>query len=279
MNEFLKKEGEYLQKKMSRFLFEILEYPSKKETLYLGLCYCQLSRVFNMDEIPIEELKKCLKKYFIDFETYPWRDYLLELELFYLREGDEVFIKGSKLINFNPTQEATISIDPRYGFSKRDFCQKVYKYWYISQKWGQISRPQTQSGEEVLNIAVKLFNEGLYSETIYYLDDYLPYIKESSQLTLYRVLKSLSYIQRAVENNEHPLAEREINHLIGFIKDFKSYLKSFPYDFKKLQKDLKRLKKQLRKGRKIYIEPIRLEKRKRKKLFSRFVRFLFPFKG
>ena len=81
MNELLKRREEYLRRKMSHLLFEILEYPPKKELLYIGLCYCQLSRVYSLDEIPISEIKKCLARYLIDFENYPWRDYLLELEL------------------------------------------------------------------------------------------------------------------------------------------------------------------------------------------------------
>jgi hypothetical protein len=277
MNKFLKRHEEYLQKKMSHFLFEILEYPSKKEVLYLGLCYCQLSRVFNIDEIPVEELKKCLNRYLVDFETYPWRDYLLELEFFYLREGENNFIKGSNLITHTPSKDTTISIDPRYGFLKREFCQKVYKYWYISQKWSGGSNPS--NGDEVLKNAVILFNEGLYDETVHYLEDYLPYLGRNYQLFLYRVLKSLSLIHKAVEKGNYSSAREEIKNLLGFLKDFKPYLDVFPYDFGKLKKDLKRLEKQLKGEKKIYIEPIRLEKKRKRNLFRRILELLFPFKG
>ena len=277
MHQSLKQREEYLHKKMSHFLFEILEYPAKKDILYLGLCYCQLSRVFNIDEIPVEELKKCLKRYLVDFETYPWRDYLLELELFYLREGENNFVKGANLITYTPSAEATISIDPRYGFLKKDFCQKVYKYWYISQKWENISQPS--NGDEVLKNAVALFNEGLYDETVFYLEDYIPYLGKNHQLFLYRVVKTLALIHKAVEKQNYPLAREEIKNLLGFLKDFKVYLDLFPYDLKKLKKDLKKLEKRLRGEKLIYIEPIRLEYKKRRGFLKRLLRFLIPFKG
>ncbi|RTZ68729.1 MAG: hypothetical protein DSZ30_03730 [Aquificaceae bacterium] len=274
MNELLKKREEYLRRKMSHLLFEILEYPPKKELLYIGLCYCQLSRIYNLDEIPISEIKNCLSRYLIDFDSYPWRDYLLELEFFYMREGENTFVKGAGLMVYTPSEEATVSIDPRYGFLKNSFCQKVYRYWYISQKWGKFRKPN--DGWEVIENAVRLFNEGLYEEASLYLEDYLPYIKSSRELITYRVIKKLSTLAFLLDKERLEEALGEIKHLKEFLKEFNKELKALPFDIGKLSKELKKLEKTLKGGKKVYLPPIRLERKKKKSLLRRLLNL---FKG
>ncbi|HIC09006.1 MAG TPA: hypothetical protein EYO62_03035 [Aquificales bacterium] len=267
MNNILRERERYIKRKLSHLLFEILEFPEKKDVLYIGLCYCQLSRIYGLDEIPLEGLKKCLNKYLIDFDSYPWRDYLLELELFYLRDEGDKFIKGSGLITYNPSGESFLSIDPRYGFLKQNFCQKVYRYWYISQKWENFSKPL--NGWEVIENAIRLFNEGLYGETIFYLEDYLPYLNEKRELLMFRILKTLAIIGELIEKNERRKAIKELISLREFIGDFKPELRELPYNFKKLNKDLKKLEKQLKKSkRSIYTEPIRLERKRKNSLLD-----------
>jgi len=275
MNRILKERKQYLSRKLSHLLFEILEFPEKKEILYLGLCYCQLSRVYNVDEISISELKRCLTRYLIDFESYPWRDYLLELELFYLRDSEDTLIKGAGLITFTPSEETTLNIDPKYGFLKRNFCQKVYRYWYISQKWENFSPPL--NAFEVVENGVKLYNEGLYDETSHYVEDYLPLFRGEKELLLYRVLKSLSQIGIAVEGKNYQGAEVEIENLLLFLKEFSRELKDTPYDFKKLSKDLKRLKGKLNSKGKFYVEPVKVFRKNKKGLLKKFLGFLKGF--
>jgi len=269
MNKVLKQQEDYLLKKLAHLFFEISEYPQKKDILYLGLCYCQLSRIYNMDEIPLEEIKNCLRRYLIDFENYPWRDYLFELELFYLREEEDRLIKGKSIFSCRPSGEATLSIDPKYGFLKQTFCQKVYKYWYVSRKLD--INLHTLDGSTVLKNAVILFNEGLYRETLQYLDDYLPIFRSSKELLFYRLLRQLAFIGELAERKDYKLAYTEVVRTLEFLKDFSKELDRLPYDFKLLKKELKKLKNQLKKGRFIYLPPIRLkEKDKRpwwKKLF------------
>jgi len=272
MNELLKRREEYLRRKMSHLLFEILEYPPKKELLYIGLCYCQLSRVYSLDEIPISEIKKCLARYLIDFDNYPWRDYLLELELFYMREGENTFVKGAGLMVYTPSEEATVSIDPRYGFLKNSFCQKVYRYWYISQKWGKFKRPN--DGWDVIENAVRLLNEGLYEEASLYLEDYLPYLKNPRELLTYRIIKKLSNIASLLDKERSGEALREIRYLREFLKEFKEELKGLPFDIGKLSKDLRHLEKSLKGGKRVYLPPLRLEKKERSSLWRRFLNFL-----
>jgi hypothetical protein len=272
MNELLKRREEYLRRKMSHLLFEILEYPPKKELLYIGLCYCQLSRVYSLDEIPISEIKKCLARYLIDFENYPWRDYLLELELFYMREGENTFVKGAGLMVYTPSEEATVSIDPRYGFLKNSFCQKVYRYWYISQKWGKFKRPN--DGWDVIENAVRLLNEGLYEEASLYLEDYLPYLKNPRELLTYRIIKKLSNIASLLDKERGGEALREIRYLREFLKEFKEELKGLPFDIGKLSKDLRHLEKSLKGGKRVYLPPLRLERKERSSLWRRFLNFL-----
>jgi len=272
MNELLKRREEYLRRKMSHLLFEILEYPPKKELLYIGLCYCQLSRVYSLDEIPISEIKKCLARYLIDFDNYPWRDYLLELELFYMREGENTFVKGAGLMVYTPSEEATVSIDPRYGFLKNSFCQKVYRYWYISQKWGKFKRPN--DGWDVIENAVRLLNEGLYEEASLYLEDYLPYLKNPRELLTYRIIKKLSNIASLLDKERGGEALREIRYLREFLKEFKEELKGLPFDIGKLSKDLRHLEKSLKGGKRVYLPPLRLERKERSSLWRRFLNFL-----
>ena len=272
MNRVLRERERYVKRKLSHLLFEILEFPAKKEVLYIGLCYCQLSRVYGLDEIPLEELKRCLNRYLIDFNSYPWRDYLLELELFYLRDEGDNFVKGTGLIVYNPSEESFLSIDPRYGFLKQNFCQKVYRYWYISQRWDGFSNPR--SGWEVVENAVRLFNEGLYEEAGFYLEDYLPYLGNSEELLMFRILKSLAKVGELIERGDHKGALEEIKTLKGFLKDFKKPLRGLPYDFKKLDRDLAKLSKSLKRGGKIYLEPVRLERKKKRRLGDMLKRFL-----
>lgn len=276
MNKLLEERENYLNKKLSHLLFEILEYPEKKDVLYIGLCYCQLSRVYSADEIPLSELRRCLTRYLIDFESYPWRDYLLELELFYLRDTEETLIKGAGLITYTPTEETTLNIDPKYGFLKQQFCQKIYRYWYISQRWGNFKKPLT--AQEVIENAVRMYNEGLYNESLHYTEDYLPYFKSGKELLLYRIVRGLSHIGLLVERKEFQEASQEIKKLKAFLKEFSKELKSLPYDFKKLHRELSKLEKTIVKGKgKIYIEPVRFRKKKGKGFWRKLIDFLKGF--
>jgi len=272
MNDLLKRQEDYLLKKLSHLFFEILEYPQKKEILYLGLCYCQLSRFYNLDEIPLREIKNCLRKYLIDFESYPWRDFLFELELFYLREEEDKLIKGKSIFSYSPSEEATLSIDPKYGFLKQTFCQKIYKYWYTSRKFEE--RLHAPDGYAVLKNGVELFNEGLYSETLQYLDDYLPLLKNSDELLFYRLLRQLAFIGTLIERKLYKEAYTELERTLEFLKDFNRELKKWPYDFKKLKKELKNTKVQLKRGKFLYIPPVRLVEKKKRWSFWKFLKSL-----
>ncbi len=271
MERILHQWEEYLSKKLSHLFFEIMEYPQKKDILYIGLCYCQLSRVYGLNEIPLEGIKDCLRKYLIDFENYPWRDYLLELELFYLREDEDRLIRGTNLMKYFPSKEATISIDPRYSFLKDFFCQKIYRYWYISRKLeGSL---HSIDAKQILKNSVVLFNEGLYREMLTYLEDYLPYLKEGNELLLFRLLRHLAIVGELLERRNYKKAYEEINKILEFLKDFRRELKLWPYDLKKLQKDLNKLKKTLKRNKFIYLPPLKVvEKRK-----TPWWRFLFKF--
>jgi len=264
MQKILQEYEEYLNKKFTNLLLEIMEYPPKREILYLGLCYCQIAKTFDLSEVNLSELKKCLKKYLIEFDSYPWKDYLLELEIFFLREGEDNFIKGKKVIAYAPSDELVfLGLDPRYNFMKNRLCQKIYKYWFISQKW-ENSYTAPQSGTEVLETAISLFNEQLYWETSQYLDYYLPYLNGSKELLLYRVLKHLSLIGMTVEKGNAKQAIEEIESLSEFLNQFKKELKGCSYDIKKLEKDLKQYKKWIGKRRLGYIPPILIRKRQKK---------------
>ncbi len=272
MKDILREREGYLKRKLSHLLFEILEYPAKREVLYLALCYCQLSRAWGADEIPLSELKRCLNRYLIDFDSYRWRDYLLELELFYMRDSGDQLVKGAALMVYTPTDNTAISIDPRYGFLKHRFCQRVYRYWYLSRRWENFTGPR--SGWEVIDNAVRLFNEGLYGESALYLDDYLPYLNGESQLLLYRLLRGLAHLGEALEEEDIPLARREIGQLKDFLKEFKKELKGVPYDVKKLSKDLKRLEKRLQHPRRsFYSEPLKVERKKKGSLMGFIKKF------
>jgi len=273
MNKILRERERYIKKKLSHLLFEILEFPAKKEVLYIGLCYCQLSRVYGLDEIPLEALRNCLHKYLIDFDSYPWRDYLMEWELFYLREAENKFIKGTGLIVYNPSDESFLSIDPRYSFVKQHFCQKVYRYWYLSQKWENFHPPL--NGWMVIENAVKLFNEGLYRETLQYLEDYLPLLKEIKELLMFRLLRSLAQIGELVDSGKTKEALEEIAISKGFLREFRKELDKLPFNFKKLLKDIKKLEKNLKGSKKtIYTEPIRLVRKRNKSLIGAIKNFL-----
>ncbi len=274
MYELLRRQEEYLMKKLSHLLFEILECPQKKDILYLGLCYCQLTRVYNADEIPLEEIKSCLRKYLIDFDSYPWRDYLLELELFYLREDDERLIKGRGLFAVEPSEEASLSIDPRYGFLKHSFCQRIYKYWYISRKWD--GGLHAVGGETIVKNANLLLKEGLYRESLHYLEDYLPYLQSPSELLIFRLLRQLALIGEAIEKRQFKEALTEVERTSVFLKEFSKELKVWPYDFKKLSKELTNLKGNLKRGKLLYLPPIGLEERRSESWIKRLLR---PLKG
>jgi hypothetical protein len=275
MQKIVRDYEEYLNKKFTNLLLEIMEYPPKREIPYLGLCYCQLSKTFDLSEVNLSELKKCLKKYLIEFDSYPWKDYLLELEIFFLREGEDNFIKGKKVMTYAPSDEFVfLSLDPRYSFMKNRLCQKIYKYWFISQKW-ENSYTVPKSGTEVLETAISLFNEQLYWETSQYLDYYLPYLNGSKELLLYRVLKHLSLIGTMVEKRNTKYAIEEIDSLLEFLRQFKKELKGCKYDIKKLKKDLKQYKKWIGKKRLGYVPPILIIRKQKKFSFGNFIKNLF----
>jgi len=264
MQKLIQEYEEYLNRKFTNLLLEIMEYPPKREILYLGLCYCQISKTFDLSEVNLSELKKCLKKYLIDFDIYPWKDYLLELEIFFLREGEDKFIKGKNVMTYVPTDDFVfLSLDPRYGFMKHKLCQKIYKYWFVSQKWENVySVPK--SGKEVLETAVLLFNEQLYWETSQYLDYYLPYLTDSEELLFYRILKHLSLIGLLVEKGNTKYAKEEIETLSGFLKQFGRELRGCEYDMKRLKRDLKNYKRRISKKSLAYIPPLVIKKKEKK---------------
>jgi len=68
----------------------------------------------------------------------------------------------------------------------------------------------------------------------------------------------------------------EIKHLKEFLKEFNKELKALPFDIGKLSKELKKLEKTLKGGKKVYLPPIRLERKKKKSLWRRFLNL---FKG
>ena len=173
---------------------------------------------------------------------------------------------------YTPSEEATVSIDPRYGFLKNSFCQKVYRYWYISQKWGKFKRPN--DGWDVIENAVRLLNEGLYEEASLYLEDYLPYLKNPRELLTYRIIKKLSNIASLLDKERGGEALREIRYLREFLKEFKEELKGLPFDIGKLSKDLRHLEKSLKGGKRVYLPPLRLERKERSSLWRRFLNFL-----
>jgi hypothetical protein len=189
-----------------------------------------------------------------------------------MREGENTFVKGAGLMVYTPSEEATVSIDPRYGFLKNSFCQKVYRYWYISQKWGKFKRPT--DGWDVIENAVRLLNEGLYEEASLYLEDYLPYLKNPRELLTYRIIKKLSNIASLLDKERSGEALREIRYLREFLKEFKEELKGLPFDIGKLSKALKHLEKSLKGGKKVYLPPLRLERKERSSPWRRFLNFL-----
>lgn len=266
MEGLIRDDGErYIKRKLSLLLFEILEFPPKKDILYLGVCYCQLARRFGLSEIPLDEMKKCLSRYLIDFDRYPWRDYLLELELFYLRDGNDRLVRGRELISFDPGNDCTLCIDPKFhGFFRVDFCKKIFRYWYLTKKWDDFSPPR--GGWDVIEKAVALFNEGLYSEVFFYLDDYLPLIRDSEGLIMYRVLRSLAVLGEQVEEGQFEGALNEVSRLKLFLKEFDGELRGLPYDFKKLKKTLSALSDELSRGEVVLREPLRLERKRKSRL-------------
>ncbi len=263
----------YLKRKLSHLLFEMLEYPQKKEMLYLGICYCQLARRHPLFVVPLEELRKCLSRYLIDFDRYPWRDYLLEWEFFLLQEGEDFQIRGKEIINYKPNEGCSVRIDIHYkGILDVNICERIFRYWFLTKKWDRFLPPS--KGWEVIKNAVILLNEGLYSETLFYLEDYLPLIKETDELLMYRVLRSLSTIGELVELRRGEEALKEIAVLGDFLKDFKSDLKRTPYNFKKLRKNLSKLGANLYRNNFLVGNLLYLEEKKGKSLGERVKKFL-----
>ncbi|NPB05734.1 MAG: hypothetical protein GXO08_05085 [Aquificae bacterium] len=244
MDGLLPTREDYLLKKLSHLLFELLECPRKKELLYLGLCYCQLSRVRGVEEVSLSDLKECLRKYLVDFEEYPWRDYLLELELFCVRENDERLIKGRGLFTVE-AEEAAVSIDPRYGPLKQTFCDRLYRYWYLTRKWdGGLHETDAL---RIIQKAAALYNEGLYRESLHYLDDYLSYLNGPLYLLAYRLLRGLAFLGENLERGNAPASLAEVERLLQLLKDFKRELSELPFDLSSLKGELKALRKNLRK--------------------------------
>lgn len=292
---------DYLAKKLAHLLFEITEFPGKREILYLAVCYCQLTLwgflpgkwsprgvlsdfpgkglqngkgtekitpSAGSSEISLSSLERCLKRYLIDLERYPWRDYLMEYEIFYLRSGNK-FVTGREIV----VQEETpgddggeenppggglfIGIDPRYLHLKGQFCDRVLTYWRHLSHLENLKTPQ--SGDEVLRNAVKLINLGLYGEAEVYLDDYLPYLLSPPQLLLYRILKLIARVNGFILSGLNRPAVEELDRLEKFLKDFSEELKVWEYDFALIRKRSRKLRKILLKGRAGF--PLTLERK------------------
>lgn len=241
-------EGEhYIKRKLSHLLFEMLEYPQKRDMLYLGVCYCQLVRRYPLLVVPFEEIKKCLSRYLINLDRYPWRDYLLEWEFFLLQEGEDFQIRGKEIINYKPAEGFGVRIDTQYkGLLDVNVCEKIFRYWFLTKKWEQFLPPS--NGWEVLKNAVILLNEGFFAETLFYLKDYLPLIRKTDELLMYRVLHTLATIGELVELRRVDEALQDITLLEDFLKEFKTDLKKLPYNFKKLKKNLSRVRSNIYKG-------------------------------
>ncbi|NPA14377.1 MAG: hypothetical protein GXN97_04250 [Aquificae bacterium] len=272
MQETLKEYENFIWKKLFNLFFDLVVSKEKRKTLYLGLCYCQISRLFGVDEIPLAELKKCLKKYLIDFDNYPWRDYLLEWEIFYLRDGERNFIKGKEILFYDPTPDSAFSIDSRYGFMKHTICQRIYKYWSFVERFKKSFPPQ--DSKEFFDTVVEIFNYGLPREAYLLLENYLPVIAKED-LLLYRVFRSLTQLGYLIESKDYPNADKELEVLLNLLDEYKGYLKPYPYDFHKLEKDLNRMSKYLENPRsKLYPPLLKVFKKKPKQgFFKRFFSF------
>jgi hypothetical protein len=265
MQETLKEYENFIWKKLFNLFFDAVVSKEKRKILYLGLCYCQISRLFGVDEIPLEELKKCLKKYLIDFDNYPWRDYLLEWEIFYLRDGENNFIKGKEILFYDPSPGSTFSIDSRYGFMKHTICQRLHKYWAFSERFKKNFPPRDT--KEFFNTVVEIFNFGLPREAYLLLENYLPVIAKED-LLLYRVFRSLTHLGHLIESRDYPNADKELEVLLNLLDEYKDYLKQYPYDFQKLEKELNRISKFLENPRsKLYPPLLKVFKKEPKQGF------------
>jgi len=262
MENLFREEEVYIKKKLAHLLFEILEYHGKRDILYLPVCYCQLLRRWKIHEIPLVELKNCLSKYWIDVEGYPFGDFLLELEFLLLKEGNEGgYVDGRNLITRRVTGEGVIGFNPRYSPFIGLICDKIFRYWYFTKNHSFL---YPRDGRAVIQNAILLYNGGLYAETLHYLEYYLPYVMETDEVLMFRVLNGLARIGVFLEENYGETALIEVRRLRSFIKDFKRELKAKPYDFGKLYKELASLEKELKrgKGRDLIPPPLEIKKRK-----------------
>jgi len=136
---------DYLTKKFARLLFEIMEYPSKRETLYLALCYCQLSDATGR-EVPLTALDKCLRRYRVDPENYPWRDFAAEFEIFAVKEGGRELCGAELMAGRVAAENSVLTLSQAHAHLRRIFCRKITAYWRFLVAFGSWNPPRRRRG-------------------------------------------------------------------------------------------------------------------------------------
>ncbi len=265
-------EEEYLSKKLAHLLFEVMEFPAKREMLYLALCHCQLAEAYGTDEIPLTYLAGCLEKYLVKFDRYPWRDFALEYEIYTIKEGTKE-LSGAELITAAvATERAVLALKTPYKVARRRFCKKIVQYWRFLTALEVWNPPR--SGGDVIKTVKKLSEYNLFEEANLYLEEYLPYFTRPEELLLFRLFKLLNHLNGEIERENPTGAAVFAGQLEAFVSDFKRELTSAGVDAKKLLKGLKRLKKHLKRGS----QPpyLRVESVKRENLLGKILRFFKP---
>ncbi len=247
-------------------LFEMLEYPQKGEILYLGICYCDLLRKMGM-EIPLGELKKCiLERFFINPQKYPWGDYLMELEVFFVRERENRFLIGGEIVKVK-AENYTVSVDPKHANLLGFICERFKLYRSVLNRNLPFKVPK--NGSEVLDNALKLLDAELFYEAAFYLDEYLTYLLTPSELLLYRVFRTLAYLNHLITIGDYDEAYPYADRLLAFLKDFQKELKNFGFDFKGLLRDCSKTLRDLERGKRV--KPLKLKVKKGGSFFSKLL--------
>jgi len=252
--------------RLENIFLELLDDPSKKELLLYPICYCQMVRRFGDYEVDLPKLVKCAEKPY-SFSGGHWQDHLLELGIFYVKDGTGKVYKGKELLTLTEEEGLKVGISQELREDFYRLYSRLLKYWSVLSSRNSYGKPD--SPEDALRLLVSTFNERLYKEARFYGE--LCASRFTEDKDFFNAVKLLSDFYYTYEKTGE-LKEDAVKKALSLLKVLPDRYRSV--NLLKLKRELEKLLKEVKKGNSFTVK-IEFWKDKRKEsLLRRLFNFL-----
>ncbi|HIQ48470.1 MAG TPA: hypothetical protein EYH58_02380 [Aquifex aeolicus] len=254
--------------RIEHLFLELLDDPYKKEILLYLICYCQQVRKIGDYEIDLERLLNCAEKPY-KLIGGNWQDVLLELGIFYVKDGEGKIYTGKELFTLANRKKLKVGIVQDYREDFYKFYTKLLKYWSIlSSKltYGNNITPDVSARLLVLS-----FNEKLFKESKYYGEILMMrYPNEKKFFESVHLIAEFFHTYTETGN----IKEENLKKALSILKEIPRIY--YSVNIEKFRKELEKFMKDIKKGqfRYIRIEFVKEDKGKKRNIFSRILKFL-----